>query len=74
MALPLLIAFASFVFINKDLGATLLPHDRADHTSLLKLRLSDGDLLTVRDHQYRRDLDPISRGAFEFFDRNQVTL
>jgi hypothetical protein len=74
MALPLLVALASFVFINKDLGAALLPDDRAYNTSLLKLWLSDGDLVPLRDHQHRGDLDPISCGAFELFDRNQVTL
>jgi hypothetical protein len=74
MALLFLVTFAPFVLINKDFGPPLLPNDGANHASVRKPWLSDGDPVPFRDHQHRGDLNPISCGAFEFFDRNQVPL
>src|ERR671919_312892 len=74
MALLFLITLASFVLVDNDLRAALLPNNHAHHASLLKPWLSDGDLVSFTDHQHRVDLYPLSCGALEFFDRDQVSL
>jgi hypothetical protein len=74
MALPFLVAFASFVLIDEDLGAALLPNDGAYHARSRKLWLSDNDLVAFGNHQHQHNLNSISYGAIEFFDRYQVPL
>jgi hypothetical protein len=76
MPLLFLVTFTPFMLIDKDLRAALLPNDRAHHASLLKPWLSDPDLVsfTNHNHKHRVDLNPIARGAREFFNRNQVSL
>jgi hypothetical protein len=74
MALPFLVTLASLVLVDNDLGAAPLPNNRTYHASLAKLWLSDGDLVSFTDHQHRGDLNPISSGTIEFFNRNQVPL
>jgi hypothetical protein len=74
MALSFLVPLPSFVFIDQDFGASLLPNNRAHHPGLFKPWPSDRHLGSFTDHKHRVELNPISCGALELFDRNQVTL
>jgi hypothetical protein len=74
VALSFLVAFAPFVLIDEDLGAALLPHNGTHDASVFKLWLSDNDLIPFGNHQHRRNLNSISCGASQFFDRDQVPL
>jgi hypothetical protein len=72
--LPLLIAFASFMLIDQYFGAALLSNDGPHYASVLKVGLSDGDLIAFPDHQHRGKLNAIASSALEFFDGDQVSL
>jgi hypothetical protein len=74
MTLLLLVALASLVLIDQNLGAALLSNDGAYDASLLELWLSDNDLVPFSDHQHGCNLNSIPCGTLKFLDRYQVPL